>query len=169
MANLLDYCQGLPQTRFAPGDVLLEQGTVAGMLYVLVEGAVEIVKGDVQITTVSEPGALFGEMSVLLGVPHTATVRALRDSLCYVAHEPLRFLRSHPDIGFEVARLLSRRVQMVSGYLVDLKHQFADKDDHFAIVDEVLESLVHHQGVEAEPGSDRHPDPTVESHEPPGG
>ena len=169
MANLLDYCQGLPQTRFAPGDVLLEQGTVAGMLYVLVEGAVEIVKGDVQITTVSEPGALFGEMSVLLGVPHTATVRALRDSLCYVAHEPLRFLRSHPDIGLEVARLLSRRVQMVSGYLVDLKHQFADKDDHFAIVDEVLESLVHHQGVEAEPGSDRHPDPTVESHEPPGG
>ena len=79
------------------------------------------------------------------------------------------FLFDEQGGHFEVAKLLSRRVQMVSGYLVDLKHQFADKDDHFAIVDEVLESLVHHQGVEAEPGSDRHPDPTVESHAPPGG
>lgn len=169
MANLLDYCRALPQRRFARGDVLLEQGTVAGVLYVLVEGVVEIVKGDVQITTVSEPGALFGEISVLLGVPHTATVRVLRDSLCYVADDPVPFLRSHPDIAFEVATLLSRRVQMVTGYLADLKHQFSDSDDHLAMVDEVLESLVHLQGVESEPGSDRHPDPTVESHEPPAG
>ncbi len=117
----------------------------------------------------SEPGALFGEISVLLGVPHIATVRALRDSRLHVADDPVGFLRSHPDIAFEVARLLSRRLQMVTGYLVDLKHQFADKDDHFAMVDEVLESLVHHQGAEAVPGSDRHPDPTVESHGPPAG
>jgi CRP-like cAMP-binding protein len=169
MANLLDYCQGLPERRFAAGDVLLEQGTVAGVLYLLVEGAVEVVKGDVQITTVSEPGAVFGEISVLLGVPHTATVRALRECRCYVAQDPVGFLRSHPDIAFEVARLLSRRVQMASGYLADLKHQFADRDDHLAIVDEVLDSLVHHQGAEADAGSDRHPDPTVESHGPPGG
>jgi CRP-like cAMP-binding protein len=169
MANLLEYCQGLPRRHFAAGDTLLEQGTAAGVLYILAEGAVEVVKGDVQITTVSEPGALFGEISVLLGVPHIATMRALRDSRLHVADDPVGFLRSHPDIAFEVARLLSRRLQMVTDYLVDLKHQFADKDDHFAMVDEVLESLVHHQGAEAEPGSDRHPDPTVESHGPPAG
>src|SRR5262245_2724033 len=116
MANLLEFCQGLPQKAFAAGDVLLEQGTVAGVLYLLVEGAVEIVKGHVQITTVSEPGALFGEISALLGVPHTATVRALRDCRCHVAPDPMGFLRSHPDIALEVARLLSRRVQMASSY-----------------------------------------------------
>jgi CRP-like cAMP-binding protein len=169
MPNLLDYCQGLPSRRFAAGDTLLAQGAVAGVLYVLVEGAVEIVRGDVQITTVSDPGAVFGELSALLGVPHTATVRALRDSLCHVAGDPAQFLRSHPDIAFEVARLLSRRLQMVTGYLADLKRQFADREDHFAMVDEVLDSLMHHQAAEAEPGSDRHPDPTVDSHAPPAG
>ena len=163
MANLLHYCQALPQRRFAAGATLLEQGTVAGVLYLLVEGTVEIVKGDVQITTVSEPGSLFGEISALLGIPHTATVRALRDCLCYVADDPMRFLRSHPDIALEVATLLSRRVQMVSGYLVDLKRQFADKEGHLGRVGEVLESLVHHQSQASETGSERHPDPTVES------
>jgi CRP/FNR family transcriptional regulator, cyclic AMP receptor protein len=68
-----------------------------------------------------------------------------------------------------VARILSRRVQLVTGYLVDLKRQFADRDDHLAMVDEVLESLVPHQGAESELGSDRYSDPTVESHEPPAG
>jgi CRP/FNR family cyclic AMP-dependent transcriptional regulator len=43
-----------------------------------------------------------------------------------------------------VARILSRRVQLVTGYLVDLERQFADRDDHLAMVDEVLESLVPH-------------------------
>jgi CRP-like cAMP-binding protein len=128
MGTLLDHCQALPRRRFAAGETLLAQGTVAGVLYILVDGAVEIVKGDVQITTVSEPGSLFGEISVLLGVPHTATVRALRECLCHVADNPLGFLRSHPDIALEVARLLSQRVQMVSSHLVDLKHQLTAKD-----------------------------------------
>ena len=169
MANLLDYCQSLPLRRFAAGATLLEQGTVAGVLYVLVEGTVEVVKDGVQITTASEPGSLFGEISALLGIPHTATVRALRECLCHVAADPMRFLRSHPDIAVEVATILSRRVQMVSGYLVDLKRQFADKEGHFGMVGEVLESLVHHQGQVSEPGADRHPDPPVESRGPPAG
>jgi CRP/FNR family transcriptional regulator, cyclic AMP receptor protein len=54
-----------------------------------------------------------------------------------------------------VARILSRRVRLVTGYLVDLKRQFADRDDHLAMVDAVLESLVHRQGAESELGSDR--------------
>jgi hypothetical protein len=37
-----------------------------------------------QITTVAEPGAFFGEMSVLLARPHTATVRALEPSTFHV-------------------------------------------------------------------------------------
>ena len=36
-----------------------------------------IVKEDVEIAKVTEPGAVFGEPSVLLDQPHTAHVRAL--------------------------------------------------------------------------------------------
>jgi CRP-like cAMP-binding protein len=103
-------------------------------------------------------------MSVLLRIPHTATVRALEPSTLYVADDPQGFLHANPETAFELARLLARRLHFVNGYLVDLKRQFEDHGNHLAMVDEVLESLVHHQGREVAGGSTRcpEPDPTTE-------
>jgi CRP-like cAMP-binding protein len=129
------------------------------VLYVLATGSVEVVKGEVQINTVSEPGTFFGEMSVLLDTPHTATVRALEPSTFHVAADPLAFVRANPDVGLAVARLLARRLHFVTTYLVDLKRQFEGSGDHLAMVDEVLDTLVHDQARETLPGSDRCPDP----------
>jgi CRP-like cAMP-binding protein len=128
---------------------------------VLIEGAVEVVKGDVQINSVSDPGAIFGEMSVLLDAPHMATVRTLEPSRFHVAEDAKAFLNSDAALAHQVSRLLARRLNAMITYLVDLKHQFEDHDNHLGIVDEVLESLVHHQGEPHDPGSDRDPDPTV--------
>jgi CRP-like cAMP-binding protein len=141
---------------------MTEGTTPAGVLYVLLSGSVEVVKGEVQITTVAEPGAFLGEMSVLLGTPHTATVRALEPSSFHVVDDPLGFLQAHPAGAFELARLLARRLHFVNSYLVDLKRQFSDHGNHLSMVDEVLETLVHHHEPAAEAGSDRCPDPTVE-------
>jgi CRP-like cAMP-binding protein len=101
-------------------------------------------------------------MSVLLATPHTATVRALEPSTFHVVEDPLGFLQAHPGSAFELARLLARRLHFVNSYLVDLKRQFADHGNHLSMVDEVLETLVHHQEPASAPGSDRCPDPTVE-------
>jgi CRP/FNR family cyclic AMP-dependent transcriptional regulator len=162
MSPVLRACQNLPTRAFAAGEALVREGSPAGVLYVLASGSVEIVKGDVQITTVAEPGAFFGEMSVLLATPHTATVRALEPSTFHLIDDPLEFLHAHPASAFELARLLARRLHFVNSYLVDLKRQFADRGDHLSMVDEVLETLVHHQQPAAAAGSDRCPDPTVE-------
>src|SRR5262249_15824078 len=121
MSAVLLACRDLPTRRFEAGDVLLEEGSPAGVLFVLAGGAVGMVKGDVQITTVTEPGSFFGEMSVLLGMPHTATVRALEPSVFHVVDDALGFLHAHPECAFEVARLLARRLHFVNSYLVDLK------------------------------------------------
>jgi CRP/FNR family transcriptional regulator, cyclic AMP receptor protein len=160
--KVLEYCRSLPQRRFTAGEVVLPEGEAAGLLFVLEEGAVEILKRGVQITTISEAGALFGEMAALLGIPHTTTVRATRDASFRVADDPTAFLHANPEIALEVAKLLSRRLQLVTDYLVDLKEQFSDRDDHLGMVDEVLDVLVHHQDAPSEPGSDRHPDPKLE-------
>jgi len=162
MSSVLRACQGLPTRTFAAGEAVIEEGSPAGVLYVLVSGSVEVVKGDVQITTVGEPGAFFGEMSVLLATPHTAMVRALEPSTFHVVEEALEFFHAHPETAFELARLLARRLHFVNSYLVDLKHQFRDHGGHLSMVDEVLESLTHHQEREAAAGSERCPDPTVE-------
>jgi CRP/FNR family transcriptional regulator, cyclic AMP receptor protein len=162
MPTVLDLCAGMPLETVEAGAVLLDEGTRSGRLYVLVSGTVEVVKGDVQITTVSEPGAFLGEISALLDIPHMATVRAVERSTVRVATDPRAFLGSHPQIALAVARLLAKRLHFVSSYLVDVKRQFEDHENHLGIVDEVLETLVHHQEPDAEPGSDRHPDPKVD-------
>ena len=161
MRTVLSFCQDLPEMTFGPGEVLLAEGKKAGILYILAEGEVEVLKGDLQISTVSEPGAIFGETSVLLDIPHMATVKALTPSRVYVVQQASEFLRSNTDVTFQLARLLAQRLYGVTTYLVDLKRQFEDHDDHLGMVDAVLETLIHQQDEECTPGSDRDPDPTI--------
>jgi CRP/FNR family cyclic AMP-dependent transcriptional regulator len=162
MREILELCPAdMPQRTVSAGVTLMEDGTRSGVLLVLIEGAVAILKGDYEINVISEPGAVFGEVSVLLDAPHTATVKAAAESRFYVAEDPLAFLRSHPEIALSVSKLLARRLHAMTTYLVDLKQQFEEHDDHFGMIDEVLDTLSHAQDNEHEPGSDRDPDPTV--------
>jgi CRP-like cAMP-binding protein len=161
MRTVLSYCQGLPERTFGPGEVLLVEKEKQGILYILIEGEVEVMKGAIQITTTAEPGAIFGEMSILLDVPHTATVRALTRSRLHLVEHAAEFLQSHTDITYQLAQLLAQRVYSVTTYLVDLKKQYEDRQDHLGMVDEVLETLVHQQVEECNPGSERDPDTTI--------
>lgn len=161
MRTLLSYCEGFPQPSFDPGEVLLTEGGRAGVLYVLIEGEVEVLKGGFRVATISEPGAIFGEMSVLLDIAHTATVKTLVPSRLHVVEHASEFLRLHADIAYHLAKLLAHRLHGVTTYLVDLKRQFKDEDNHLEMVDEVLKTLVHQQDEECDPGSDRYPDTTI--------
>jgi CRP-like cAMP-binding protein len=161
MRAILPLCAAMPDRAVPAGEVILREGERSGALYVLIEGSVEVLKGDVQVNTVSDPGAIFGEMSVLLDAPHVATVRTLAPSRFRVSDDAARFLASDSAVGLAVSKLPARRLNAVITYLADLKRQFEGEDDHLGMVDEVLETLVHTQGDEPSPGSDRDPDPTV--------
>jgi hypothetical protein len=86
-------------------------------------------------------------------------VKTLEPSTFYVVAEPLDFLRSTPEVALTVAELLARRLHAMTTYLVDLKQQFEDHDNHFGMIDEVLDVLSHAQHEGHTPGSDRDPDP----------
>jgi len=141
---ILASLQGREIRRFAPGEVILREGESTGCLYFLVSGAVEVLKNDVPVALSSQPGVVFGEMAVLLGTAHTATVRALRDCEFHVVENPREFLKSSPDWCLHVCELLARRLDSLNHYLVDVKRQF-EGNDHLAMVDEVLEALLHRQ------------------------
>lgn len=158
MRSIADLCGDLPISAFAPGDTLLPEGASTGKLYVLIDGIVEVVKSEVQITLVHDRGAIFGDMSVLLGAPHMATVRAVTPCTAYLAEGGETFLKSNPEITFFLAQILAQRLNGVTSYLVDLKKQFEDQANHLGMVDEILESLLHEQRNEFTPGSDRDPD-----------
>src|SRR5262249_12628086 len=74
------------------------------------------------IATVTEPGAVFGELSVLLDQPHTADVRALETSQFYVA-DAATLLRVDPIALLYVATVLARRLDDANQALVELRRQ----------------------------------------------
>lgn len=148
MSNLdevLSWAAECPRRSFSPGAVLLEEGKRAGVLYFLESGTVEVLKQGHLISTVSQRGAVFGEVSVLLDQAHMATVQAKTEIECRVVEDPAGFLLNRPEISVHVARLLARRLNAVTTYLVDLKRQYQDREDHLGMVDEVLESLLQLQ------------------------
>lgn len=132
----------LPTKTFDPGEVVIEEGSAKGALYFLATGALEVVKDGVEIAVVTDEGAVFGEMSVLLDMPHTATVRAKERSQCHVAADPGVFLTEHPEAALYVAEILARRLNALNRYLVDVKVQFKDRGDHLSMLDNVLDTLM---------------------------
>ncbi len=145
----------LPLRAFNAGDVLVCEGGGEGVLYFLASGTVEVSKGGQTITRVRERGAMFGEMSVLLDCPPTATVTAVDRVECRVAADPKGFLAANPDAVMYICWVLARRLDSLNRYLVDVKAQFADRADHLGMVDEVLGAIMNRQPRDAA----RHPDP----------
>lgn len=145
----------LPRADLPAGATLIVEGEHPRRLLVLEAGAVAVTRDDVEVSTIDQPGAVFGEMSVLLQAPATATVRTLRPCIFRVASDPESFLRARPEVALAVATMLARRLDALTRYLVDVREQYADRDDHLGVVDVVLDSLSHHQRVDADPGSDR--------------
>jgi CRP-like cAMP-binding protein len=142
MADILEYCQGLKQVSFKPGAVILPEGERLGRLFVLIEGEVEIVRERTQVTHVDEPGSIFGEMAVLLDMPHSATVKALSAVKAYEIPDALTFLDSRPEFSLHIATMLARRLYYTTSYLVDLQQQAAGKRQDLDLVDEILATLV---------------------------
>ena len=103
-----------------PGAILFAEGKHDRTLCVLVDGEVEILKDDFQVNTVSEPGAVFGEMSILLGSPHTATVRARTQCRVHVIADGDAFLRENKDMAYDLLKIVAGRLQGVTNHLTNL-------------------------------------------------
>jgi len=163
MSYVLDSCRDLPVVEFAPGDIILREGGSDKILYVLIEGAVEILKEGLSLNLVTQPGALFGEVAVLLEAPHIATVQAIETTRMHVIEDGTGLLAARPELTLSVARLVASRLQQVTGYLGDLKRQYEDQGNHLEMVSEVLNSLLNEQAPEKpiKPGSDRDYEPNL--------
>lgn len=158
MTDLLALSEDLPLARIAAGEVLIEEGTDPGRLYVLVSGSVTVERDGVAFARIENPGAVFGEMSVVLGRPATATVRATTDIEVRVSEDPEGFLVERPGAALSVLRTTAARLDGLTQYLVDVKGQFAELEGHLGMVDAILDTLVHHQGPPARTGSVRDPE-----------
>jgi CRP/FNR family cyclic AMP-dependent transcriptional regulator len=161
MRAILDYCTGGVKRGVSAGTLMIHEGGTTGHLYVLVEGRLEVLKGDTAVASITEPGAVLGEMSVLLGQPHTATVRAASDSIIYEISDAASFLQEQPAVSLLIARLLAQRLNVATTYLADIMQQYAGHGDHLAMVGEILQSMINLPPITISPGSDRQSDPRM--------
>jgi CRP-like cAMP-binding protein len=161
MRDILEYCIGGTRRNVSAGTEVLHEGGRTGHLYVLIEGRLEVVKGDTVVATLVEPGAVLGEMSVLLDAPHTATVRAAQDSAIYEIDDAAAFMRQQPAVALIIARMLAQRLNVANTYLADLKRQYAGQGNHLAMVGDLLQSMINLPPTQVSPGSDRQSDPRM--------
>lgn len=109
----------LPLKTYKAGETVFEEGTKTGRLLILKSGAVSIMKDEIEFAKVSEPGAVFGELSALLDAPHSADVIALEDSEFHVADAAT--LLQDPVALLYVTVVLARRIDAANQGLLQLK------------------------------------------------
>src|SRR4051794_19516647 len=98
MRELLASSEGLPLRDVEPGQVLVREGERSEALYVLVRGALTVTRAGVTIAVISTPGSLVGEVAVLVGGVHSATVTATIPSAVRAAEDGEAFLSSSPEV-----------------------------------------------------------------------
>ncbi|MBI1373036.1 MAG: cyclic nucleotide-binding domain-containing protein [Phycisphaera sp.] len=146
---MLDKLQEkMPIKELQPGEVLLEQDQNTGKVYILIDGTVEILRDGVQITTVDQPGAPFGEISALINTPHTATVKALTPVMAIEVDDFRPQTAEYPELPLYLAETLANRLIETNKCLAELHKTFDDlinADDG----DEAKKASMRHAVTEA--------------------
>jgi CRP/FNR family transcriptional regulator, cyclic AMP receptor protein len=128
----------LPLVSFAEGDTVFAEGTKTGRLLILQSGAVSIMKGEIEFARVSEPGAVFGELSALLDAPHSADVIALEPSEFHAADASA--LLQDPVALAYVTIVLARRIDAANQGLLQLKTML-EAGEPRGLIDSALDKI----------------------------
>ena len=101
---------------FRPGELLVEEGHPGDGLYVVVSGAVEIVKGlaseDPEVIAVLGQGEPIGEMALLGDWKRSASVRAIGEVECLGLERSLflGYMYREPRIAIKLLQMLAERL-----------------------------------------------------------
>lgn len=124
-------------TSFEAGQTLFMENDASQDLYILVSGALDVLKGQKKISEITEEGALFGEMSIFLESHRTATVKAKTDvqAIMIPPAEMDDFLNNCPEAVWEIARFLAKRLDLTSQILYGLNEFYDQLPDAVILTD----------------------------------
>ncbi len=106
----------MDEMKFKPGQVIIREGDVGDLFYVITEGHAEVIRRDADGSDVvlheAGPGDFFGELSMLTNQPRSARVRAVDPltTLVLERDEFFNFLRTHTHAAIDVLVELGGRL-----------------------------------------------------------
>jgi CRP/FNR family cyclic AMP-dependent transcriptional regulator len=153
--DILSLTAEHPDERVEDGVKLLTEGVRSQSLFILVDGELEVQRRGRAVVRMSEPGAIVGELGLLLDSPASADVITVGPTTVRRIDDPARLFDLSPDFGRYLATVLARRLWQVSTYLSDLQEQFADKGEVLGLVPKVLGELLGSALPSIDPGSER--------------
>jgi NTE family protein len=124
----LDRLRQLVEVRsYAAGSVVCRKGEAGSTFFAVASGGVTVQIGpddDVSKASISlRPGQVFGEMSLLSGMPISATVVAARDTGVYALSKErfLELLETQPALNQALVQMLIDRIRHRSSFPSDLR------------------------------------------------
>jgi uncharacterized membrane protein len=106
----------MDEMKFKPGQVIIREGDVGDLFYVIIEGYAEVFLRDANgsdvILHMVGPGDFFGELSMLTNEPRTARVRAIDHltALTLKRDDFFKFLQAHTSAAIDVLVELGGRL-----------------------------------------------------------
>ena len=105
------------QVSYSEGEWIIRQGDASSALHMIVEGEVATVIDDEDRRILSK-GSFFGEVSVLLGEPASASITARSPVTCLVVpgSDVPEFLLAHPLVTYRLLLAEARRLKTATEY-----------------------------------------------------
>lgn len=116
------------------GETIITEGAVERTFFIMISGSVYVLKNGVHISTLDQPGDLFGEMTIIDGSARSASIVAQERTICIginatfleSAADSEQALMSQNILFRAIAQLLAERVRSMNGELVTMRRELAD-------------------------------------------
>ncbi|MEO6396051.1 MAG: cyclic nucleotide-binding domain-containing protein [Devosia sp.] len=157
MTTLSELAAAQSERTLVPDEILVAQGSPGEEFYVLESGRLIVERDGVDIATLTQANALIGEMSVLLGRTHSATVRADGYARVRVIPDARNHLLGDAAMTLELAALLAGRLDKTMEMLVEISTEYQGKGEH-SVLRRILSALQRPAHIGAsEPDADASP------------
>ena len=113
--------------RFRRGETVFHQGDPGDALFVIASGSVKVVLpsdegAEPAIVAILGPGEFFGELAILDGAPHSATIVSVEPTETLVLHRDafLGLIDSDPELRRALLASLATEIRRLTGHVEDL-------------------------------------------------
>ncbi len=119
---------------YEPGEVIFKENSFDAWIYFLISGRVRLLRDGRELRILRRRGDIFGEMSVIDGMPRSATVVAETETTCLsVDASLLDNVKDAAHTAFHYvlyrffAEILAERLRDTNAELVQLKERYGEK------------------------------------------